>query len=128
MRRREFIAGLGGSALPFSAFTQQSSAPVIGLLGAATPSNGQPFVAALFRGLSELGFVEGRHSLSNTGGQKVSTSDYLALQQIWSRSGLRQFSPWETRLQRWLEKPLPKQFRLSFASGLIPSSSAWLRA
>ena len=61
MRRREFIAGLGGSALPFSAFAQQSSAPVIGLLGAATPSNGQPFVAAVCRGLNQVGFVEGRN-------------------------------------------------------------------
>jgi putative tryptophan/tyrosine transport system substrate-binding protein len=60
MRRREFIAGLGGSvAWPLAARAQQQTLPVAGLLVTGGPS--EPVataVAAFRRGLSEAGFVE----------------------------------------------------------------------
>jgi len=62
MRRREFINLLGGAtaAWPLVARAQQAATPVIGLLGSATAREWAPSVAAFLRGLSEIGFAEGR--------------------------------------------------------------------
>jgi putative ABC transport system substrate-binding protein len=61
MRRRAFIAGLGGAAaLPFAARAQQAM-PVIGFLGGVTAIGWAPYVAAFHRGLGEVGYVEGRN-------------------------------------------------------------------
>ena len=61
MKRREFIAGLGATALPLRAHAQQAAMPVIGLVGSATARQWAPFVAAFLKGLSETGIVEGRN-------------------------------------------------------------------
>jgi putative tryptophan/tyrosine transport system substrate-binding protein len=62
MKRREFIAGLGGGAiLPLAARAQQAAMPVIGYLSFGTPETGREIVAAVHRGLSETGYVEGRN-------------------------------------------------------------------
>src|SRR5215470_182758 len=60
MRRREFIAILGGSAVgwPLAARSQQPSTPVIGYVGIRAES--APHLLAAFRdGLAEVGFIEG---------------------------------------------------------------------
>jgi putative tryptophan/tyrosine transport system substrate-binding protein len=60
MRRREFIAGLGGAAAwPLAARAQQPM-PVVGLLDNGLPRPNARNVAAFRRGLAEAGFVEGR--------------------------------------------------------------------
>jgi putative ABC transport system substrate-binding protein len=61
MRRREFIAGLGGAAVwPLLVRAQQRTKPVIGWLD-ITPTAPLPvFVEAFRRGLAEVGFSEGR--------------------------------------------------------------------
>jgi putative ABC transport system substrate-binding protein len=57
MRRREFIAGLGGAAAwPQAALAQQPALPVVGLLGGVSAAP-----AGFHRGLSETGYVEGRN-------------------------------------------------------------------
>jgi putative ABC transport system substrate-binding protein len=61
MRRRAFISLLGGAvSWPLAARAQQATMPVIGVLGSATATEWAPSVAAFLRGLSEVGFVEGR--------------------------------------------------------------------
>jgi putative tryptophan/tyrosine transport system substrate-binding protein len=63
MRRREFLAALGGVATgwPLDARAQQPTGPVVGFLYPGSPETMSPRVAALRRGLSEMGFVEGRN-------------------------------------------------------------------
>jgi len=62
MRRREFMAGLGGVAAtwPLAAQAQQPSMPVVGLLFSEVPVR-PPANWVVFRGLSEMGYVEGRN-------------------------------------------------------------------
>jgi putative ABC transport system substrate-binding protein len=61
MRRREFIAGLGGAAMSPIAARAQKAMPVIGLLnsGATEPRRDQ--LESLLRGLKEAGFVPGQN-------------------------------------------------------------------
>lgn len=62
MRRRDFIAGLGGAvAWPLVARAQQSAVPVIGFLCDFGESAFGPQIAAFRTGLTEQGFVEGRN-------------------------------------------------------------------
>jgi len=63
MKRREFIAGLGGAAAawPFAAHAQPAAkVPTIGFLGQLTPSAMSKWTAAFVRRLRELGWVEDR--------------------------------------------------------------------
>ena len=61
MKRREFISLLGGmAASPFAARAQQPALPVIGYLSSGSLATFAPMVAALRRGLNEVGAVEGQ--------------------------------------------------------------------
>jgi putative tryptophan/tyrosine transport system substrate-binding protein len=62
MKRREFITLLGGAAAwPLAARAQQpAKLPIIGVMGAATPSVWAPWVAVFVQRLHELGWIEGR--------------------------------------------------------------------
>jgi putative ABC transport system substrate-binding protein len=62
LRRREFIAALGGAAVwPLTASAQQRAMPVVGFLGAGSPEPVANLLAALRRGLSETGYDESRN-------------------------------------------------------------------
>ena len=62
MRRRDFIAGLGGLAiLPSETRAQQRRLPMIGYLDGAGESENPILRAAFHKGLNEQGFVEGRN-------------------------------------------------------------------
>jgi putative ABC transport system substrate-binding protein len=58
MRRRDFIAGLGG-AVAWPALAQ--ALPVIGLLESGSPEGSADFMAAFRKGLGETGYADGRN-------------------------------------------------------------------
>ena len=63
MRRREFIAVLGGAALarPFAVHAQPLATPVIGFLSSGTSEARAALTAAFRRGLAEIGYIEGQN-------------------------------------------------------------------
>jgi hypothetical protein len=62
MKRREFIAGLGGvAAWPLAGRAQQPAVPVVGYLSGRSPADSGEVLADFRRGLAEAGFVEGRN-------------------------------------------------------------------
>src|SRR5262245_50486313 len=62
MRRREFIAGLGGAAVwPLVARAQQSSVPVVGFLSSRSPEDSVYVLDAFRKGLRETGYVDGHN-------------------------------------------------------------------
>ena len=62
MRRRQFIAGLGGAvAWPVAAGAQQQAMPVIGFLRSAPIADVPHLVKAFPDGLKEAGFIEGQN-------------------------------------------------------------------
>ena len=61
MRRRDFIAGLGGAgAWPLAGRAQQARIPVIGFL-AVGPNDAKRWGASFPQGLKEAGYVEGQN-------------------------------------------------------------------
>jgi len=61
IRRREFVTLLGTTAAwPFTARAQQATMPIVGYLSSGAPAEFAPMLAALRRGLTEAGVVEGR--------------------------------------------------------------------
>jgi putative ABC transport system substrate-binding protein len=62
MRRRDFIASVGGAAIgwPLAAHAQQPKLPTIGFLGPLTSSAMSRWTAAFVQRLRELGWIEGR--------------------------------------------------------------------
>src|SRR6516164_14768 len=62
LRRRDFIAGLGGAAVwPLAARAQQRAMPVIGYLHLGSPEAVSHLVTAFRKGLGETGYVEGQN-------------------------------------------------------------------
>ena len=62
LRRREFIAGLGGAAAwPLATWAQQPGIPVVGLIYGGSADESADRVRAFRQGLSEAGYAEGRN-------------------------------------------------------------------
>jgi putative tryptophan/tyrosine transport system substrate-binding protein len=61
MRRREFIAGLGGAAAWPLVARGTERRPVVGFLSPASEEVAQPYIAAVRARLAELGYIEGRN-------------------------------------------------------------------
>jgi putative ABC transport system substrate-binding protein len=61
MKRREFIAALGGAAAwPLAARAQQPAMPKVGWLTSVSPES-TPLLPFFKQGLADLGFIEGRN-------------------------------------------------------------------
>jgi putative ABC transport system substrate-binding protein len=76
MRRREFIAGLGGAATwPVMAWAQQPSMPVVGFLSSRSPSESSDAVAAFLEAWLKLATSKVKTSQSNFVGPKDNTGD-----------------------------------------------------
>jgi putative ABC transport system substrate-binding protein len=63
MRRREFIALVGGAAAgwPLAARAQRTALPVIGFLGSSLPDEYTIRLRAFRQGLKDEGFIEGQN-------------------------------------------------------------------
>src|SRR4051812_40718157 len=63
MRRREFVALLGGvaAAWPLAARGQQAGMPMVGVFSRRSPGDSAGVVAAFRQGLGASGFVEGQN-------------------------------------------------------------------
>ena len=61
MRRRDFIVGLGGAALPLVARAQQATPPVIGYFSSRSLESEGPIREPFLKALEEGGFVVGRN-------------------------------------------------------------------
>jgi putative tryptophan/tyrosine transport system substrate-binding protein len=63
MRRREFIAGLGGSAVswPLAVRAQQPTMPVVGFVNGGSAVGSAGLLVAFRKGLGESGYVEGEN-------------------------------------------------------------------
>jgi putative ABC transport system substrate-binding protein len=62
MKRREFIAFVGGATLwPFAALGQQVALRIVGVLGLGSVESSHTFLAPAQRRLTEMGYVEGRN-------------------------------------------------------------------
>jgi putative ABC transport system substrate-binding protein len=62
IRRREFIAGLGGAAAwPLAARAQQRAMPLIGYLTDRSADSDASMLVAVRRGLGDVGYAEGRN-------------------------------------------------------------------
>jgi putative tryptophan/tyrosine transport system substrate-binding protein len=65
MKRREFIAGLGGAvAWPLTARAQQRTLPVIGFLHNQSLESMRDKIPAFQQGSAEKGYVEGRNPVA----------------------------------------------------------------
>jgi putative ABC transport system substrate-binding protein len=64
LRRREFIAGLGGAAAwPLLTHAQQRALPVIGYLSPRTAESDVSILVSVRRGLGDVGYAEGRNEI-----------------------------------------------------------------
>ena len=90
MRRRQFIAGLGGAAaLPLVVQAQQPAMPVIGYLGTGSPADDdyKNITVPFLQGLKETGYVEGQSVAVNTAGRKTNSIVCPSSQPISSAAG-----------------------------------------
>jgi putative tryptophan/tyrosine transport system substrate-binding protein len=83
MRRREFIAGLGGAAA-WSLAARGQELPTIGWLYFTSPDAQREYRTAFYRGLAETGYIEGRNVVIDEHSGRIALSQGQRWQPIWS--------------------------------------------
>ena len=95
MKRREFITLVGGAAVawPLGVGAQQPATPVIGYLGLTTAQSSAYMLASFRKGLSELGFEDGRNVTLDRPvvGDNSNGPNQVVLWSQWAISGQRQY-------------------------------------
>jgi putative ABC transport system substrate-binding protein len=72
MRRRQLLVALGGATLwPVAVRAQQSAMPLVGVLSSGSAAESAPQLITLRRGLSELGYIEGKNVLFDIAGARA---------------------------------------------------------
>jgi putative ABC transport system substrate-binding protein len=93
MKRREFIAGVGGASIAWRlpAHAQQPSRAQrgkrIGVLLFGTPDT-EPNLGAFLGGLRELDYIEGKNIFIEYRYAEASQNDYVAWRQNWLQASL----------------------------------------
>ena len=123
MKRRDFIAALGGAAAwPVAALGQQPAMPVVGFVNGGSPEGMARYAAAFRSALNKSGYVEGQNV----------TVEYHWLDGHYDRVPAIIADIVRHRVaviaapgplgQRSLPKPQPRRSRSSLAAGMTPSS------
>jgi putative ABC transport system substrate-binding protein len=62
VKRRDFLGALGGATMAWPMVARAQAMPVIGVLSARSPNEGEKLLAAFRRGLAENGIAEGQNA------------------------------------------------------------------
>jgi hypothetical protein len=128
MRRREFIAGLGGAvAWPGAVRAQQSTRIVkIGYIESGSPSTSPKLLAAFRQGLRELGYVEGQNLFIERRYAEGKEERLPQLATSWFNLVWTSSSR-SVRLRRLLPRRQRIKFRSCLLVAAIRSKRAWSR-
>src|SRR3977135_3608445 len=129
MRRREFIAGLGGAAAwPLAARAQQPAEPGVRFVQAGSADGSADDVVAFRKGLGETGYVEGRNVTVEYHLLEGQYDRLPALMADLARRRVAVIARPAGNHATQVAKPAPTAIPIVFGSATTRSNSVWSRA